>query len=483
MESALRQAPWFSTFRRMVSHSASGEFWDCFHEEDLASAKTLVSECTEHSTPFTMDARLKTGDDAFRWFELRGTAYRKPASRIKFGSANGSSGEATEMLVFVHDIQARKETESGREQLLKHSEQLASEMAALNELSQALTTRLTLREVLEETYRQASRLVDTGNFFIALYYPEKHEIHFVYDVPESAQDKAELTIVPEGRGFSGYIIKNHVPVLIKEDTVGWMAAHGIAALGAPALSWLGVPMMLGDQVLGVIAVQNYQRNYVYDEHSLELLTAIASSTAIAIQNALMFENQKQAEAELKKRSDQINELIAPMLEAIEQTTALTNEKRQTLEQLSQITQESHEKLQASDENIKQVASSVEDMKKMVGIIGDVSAVVKVLALNAAIEAAHAGRLGQGFAVIAGEIRKLSDSTEGQAQEIAETLGTITQSASASAQASGESLLTSSKTEAITADILQFLDDLAHRMTVLSEGSTKILRLMNESRGS
>ena len=451
------------------------------HPEDHPQVTARMQDHLEQGARFDTEARLLAADGQFRWFSLRGKAFRKPAPFPRLGFlAAGTPGEASEMVLFVDDVQGRKEEELERERLLKDAERLASEMAVLNELSRALTTRLSLRDVLEETYRQASRLVDTSNFFIALYHPEKEEIHFVYDVTDSAQDKDELTIVPAGRGVSGYIIANRTPVLIKEDYQAWAQAHGIESLGEPARSWLGVPMLIGDRVLGVIAVQSYKFSGIYDEHSLELLTAIASSTAIAIQNALSFESQKRSEEDLKERNDRINQLVSPMLEAVERITSLTGEKKQTLALLARMTQESHEKLVASDENITRMAASVEDMMKMVGIIGEISVVVNLLALNATIEAAHAGHLGRGFAVIAGEIRKLSDSTEGQAQEIAEALTGITQSAAASTQASAESIRTSSETEAITADILQFLDDLAQRMSLLSEKSTEILQLMRQA---
>ncbi|NIV28908.1 MAG: GAF domain-containing protein, partial [Anaerolineae bacterium] len=55
--------------------------------------------------------------------------------------------------------------------LFEEAQQRLQELAVLNELSQALTTRLNVEEVLEEAYRGASRLLDTTNFYVAFYEP------------------------------------------------------------------------------------------------------------------------------------------------------------------------------------------------------------------------------------------------------------------------------------------------------------------------
>jgi GAF domain-containing protein len=60
-------------------------------------------------------------------------------------------------------------------------------------------------------------------------------------------------------------------------------------VGEPAQSWLGVPLMLGDQVLGVMAVQDYKTPNAYNEHDRDMLVAIASQAAIALQSARQFE--------------------------------------------------------------------------------------------------------------------------------------------------------------------------------------------------
>jgi len=81
-----------------------------------------------------------------------------------------------------------------------------------------------------------------------------------------------------------------------------------------------VPLMVGDQVLGVMAVQSYTTPRAYDRHDLDLMTAIASQVAIAIQNARSYE-EAQRRAERERLVRQIIERIqtAPDMEGVLQT--------------------------------------------------------------------------------------------------------------------------------------------------------------------
>jgi nitrate/nitrite-specific signal transduction histidine kinase len=161
------------------------------------------------------------------------------------------------------------------------------ELATLNELGQALATQLDIDQVLEEIYRGASRLLDTSEFFIALYDSSSNELSFPLYATEGIVRKSQVSRSAK-RGITGYIIRNRTPVLIKEDLEGWLEERDIELIGPASLSWLGVPLMIGDQVLGVIAVESYLSSHAYDEHDQDLFTSIASQAAIAIQNAQLF---------------------------------------------------------------------------------------------------------------------------------------------------------------------------------------------------
>jgi signal transduction histidine kinase len=164
-------------------------------------------------------------------------------------------------------------------------------MAVLNELGQALTARLDVEQVLDEAFRGASRLLDTTNFYVALSNPEQDEVTFAIDVTEGELRKPYVTR-QAGQGLTEYIIRNRTPLLIEEDMPERLEEMGIELIGPVALSWLGVPLMIADRVLGVMAVQSYTTPHAYSEHDRGLLTAIASQAAIAIQNAHLFEETR-----------------------------------------------------------------------------------------------------------------------------------------------------------------------------------------------
>ena len=199
--------------------------------------------------------------------------------------------------------------------LFEATEQRARELAVLNELGQALTVRLNVQEVADETYRQAARLVDTTNFYLGLYQPERHEIEFVVNVTASKIDEA-IQVVPAEAGLAGYIIRTHTSLLISENLNEWLIENDIEVVGdLDTVSWLGVPLMIGEQILGVMAVHSYTTPGLYTDHDLELLTAVANQAAIAIQNAHLFEQaqtataqQAQARQEIERQADYLQVL-------------------------------------------------------------------------------------------------------------------------------------------------------------------------------
>jgi GAF domain-containing protein len=158
----------------------------------------------------------------------------------------------------------------------------ADELAILNDMGRALTEQVDVRALTESVFRHTTRLLDAGSFCIVMKDPGRVEL-FVSEFGEDKElDEATLRIAEQ-------LIDFRESLLIEEDIPARITELGIIYDGPVGESWLSVPMVTGDEVDGVIAVQSSARKRAYDEHDRDLLTAVAGQAAIAIENARLFE--------------------------------------------------------------------------------------------------------------------------------------------------------------------------------------------------
>lgn len=75
-------------------------------------------------------------------------------------------------------------------------------------------------------------------------------------------------------------------------------------LEAPRLSWLGIPLISKNEVIGVLALEKWQSHFYNREH-LQVGTTFASQAAVALENARLFKESLSRATELDQRSQRL----------------------------------------------------------------------------------------------------------------------------------------------------------------------------------
>ncbi len=180
--------------------------------------------------------------------------------------------------------------------LYEEAQRWAGEMTSVYNIGVATTSTLSPDEVLKSVCDQVCHLMNVSTFFIALYDAEREELSFELALDEGVTvDKFTRRLV-NGGGLSGWIVQSRKPLLRRDIQKEELPIEAIV-VGDPARSWLGVPLLYMDRVVGVMGVQSYQTN-AFDEDDQQLLSTIAAQVAIAIENARLYEESNRRLSEL-----------------------------------------------------------------------------------------------------------------------------------------------------------------------------------------
>lgn len=172
-----------------------------------------------------------------------------------------------------------------------HAEEINRVLYAI---ADAVNATQDLGELYQTIHQILGTILDVTNFFIAIVDRHKRTLYFPYHVDEVDDDFGPLTDFDTSSSLTGLVVMLKKPVLLHTaELLERAARQGI--WGPAPLIWMGVPLLIREEVIGVMAVQNYIDADVYDETDLRLLAAISQQTAIAIDRKRSLEELKRSE--------------------------------------------------------------------------------------------------------------------------------------------------------------------------------------------
>ena len=171
----------------------------------------------------------------------------------------------------------------------------AERLRVLNEISLAIS-QLDLTSVLEMVYQNVAGLMDASTFFIGLLDAETQVVHIVgsYDFGQHRPDEFQGA----DEGITGLVLRTRRP-LILHDTESEPLPPEIIIQDEMPRSVLMMPLLVKDEIVGVITVQSYEP-HSYTQDDIDLLETIAGTIAVAVRNAQLYDQTAERADELAR---------------------------------------------------------------------------------------------------------------------------------------------------------------------------------------
>ncbi len=167
----------------------------------------------------------------------------------------------------------------------------------LYDISNAVITTKNLEEFISLIQVKLGSILDTTNFYIALYDEKSDMLSF----PFYADEKDKFTSVPAGKTLTKYVIESNKPLLADRAVMEELIRKGkFVYHGSLSKIWLGVPLKTDGKVMGVLAVQSYTDEHAFTESDKKMLEFVSDQISISI-------DRKKAEEDLREALNKAEE--------------------------------------------------------------------------------------------------------------------------------------------------------------------------------
>jgi transcriptional regulator with GAF, ATPase, and Fis domain len=238
------------------------------------------------------------------WHSQRGDTSAAAADLAEMAGLAQEASDLPRQLAAVTRLYEHER--STRAELEQQLAARATELEIINGMGQALAQQLELQAVIDLVGDKIREILRPETIDIRLYDRRSNLIHTPYQY--DAGHRIIKQPFPLGRGLTSRVIESRRPLLLGTD----QEAQALGAIQtyrdpndpdeAVTESFLGVPIIVGEEVIGTLDVQSY-RQHAYDQADVRLLTTLAASMGVAIQNTRLFEAERQRAAELETIND------------------------------------------------------------------------------------------------------------------------------------------------------------------------------------
>ncbi|MDP2945226.1 MAG: sensor domain-containing diguanylate cyclase, partial [Atribacterota bacterium] len=167
----------------------------------------------------------------------------------------------------------------------------------LYNISRAANSDISLTQLYPVIREELSTIIDTTNFYIALFDEEKNKLYFSYYADETGEKDKDFLIskYSDSNNIFYYIFKTGESLLLNYNKYKKMIARGDFVsydVITNKQTWLGVPLRVENKIIGSMVLQSYTDPDLYSKKDIKLMEFVSQQIATAIE-------RKQAEEKLK----------------------------------------------------------------------------------------------------------------------------------------------------------------------------------------
>lgn len=296
----IETVPGWGALTGQSADEARGTGWlDALHPDDRDAAADAWREALRTRVGYEAVYRLRMADGVFRWHRSRGVPVLDP------------SGEVSEWVGVLEDVDdARRAEEARREE--------AALVETLHRIGAVLTSELDVERLVQTVTDAATSL--SGAQFGAFFYNvvdqqgEKLTLYTLSGAPREAFERfghprATPVFAPTFHG-TGIVRSDDITADPRYGRMG--PHHGMPPGHLPVRSYLAVPVISrrGEVIGGLFF--GHSEPGIFTARSERLVSGIASSAAVAMDNARLYAAERRARAEAEEANAAKSEFLANM---------------------------------------------------------------------------------------------------------------------------------------------------------------------------